>query len=90
MFDPTTLKAATPLITKIAASLSQPAKGMAIKTKEKLEIKFRKGFEDYIGKQLERASSVKTIISSNTPIPLRDIYVNLYLASGAGLFNALY
>lgn len=87
MIDPATLKAAAPLISKIATALSEPTKGMAIKTKEKLEIKFRKGFEGYIEKQLERASSIKTIISSSTPLLLKDIYVNLYLAAGPKAFR---
>lgn len=82
MPEPFTLATAAPLINKLAAEFAQPAKGAATRTKEKLEVKFRKGFEGYVGKQLMRASTVKTIISSNAPIPLLDIYVNLFLASG--------
>ena len=82
MPEPFTLASAAPLINKVASELVGPAKGIATRTKEKLEVKFRRGFEGYIGKQLMRASTVKTIISSSAPIPLLDIYVNLFLASG--------
>ena len=75
------------LLAKLAPEFIAPAKGVATRTKEKLEVKFRKGFEDYLGKQLARASTVKTIISSNAPIPLKDIYVNLLLASGRKAFR---
>jgi hypothetical protein len=45
MPEPTILATAGPLIAKIAAHLATPAKRAAASTKEKLEIKFRKGFE---------------------------------------------
>jgi hypothetical protein len=77
MPEPTTLTTAAPIIAKIASHLVSPAKRIAATTREKLEIKFKKGFERYIEKQLARASTVKTIISSNTPIPLLDVYVKV-------------
>jgi predicted NACHT family NTPase len=82
MIDPLIIPSAVPLIHKVAGELVGPTKGIATRTIEKLQVRFRKGFEAYIGKQLSRASTVKTIISSNAPIPLQDIYVNLFLASG--------
>jgi hypothetical protein len=38
------------------------------------------GFERYLQEQCKRFSTVKTIISSSTPVPFLDIYVNLHLA----------
>jgi len=60
--------------------LAAPAKGAAVRTKEKLEVKFHKGFSRFIEENFNRFSTVKTIISSNTPIPLISLYVNLHLA----------
>jgi hypothetical protein len=69
-----------PLITKLATAFAESAKGMAGKAKEKLEIRFKKGFAKYVDEQRGRFSTVKTIISSSTPIPLNDLYVNLFVA----------
>lgn len=82
MTEPITLASAAPLTKKVSTELLGPAKGLAARTKEKMEVKFRRGFEECITRQLTRASTVKTIISSNAPIPLLDIYVNLFLSSG--------
>jgi predicted NACHT family NTPase len=82
MPEPFTLAAAAPLINKVSSEFVGPAKGIAARTREKLEVKFRKGFEAYVEKQLARASTVKTILSSNAPIPLLSIYVNSLLSSG--------
>src|SRR6267142_4682259 len=69
----------TPLITKLASTFASPAKGAAVRAKEKLEVKFQKGFSRFIGENLVRFSTVKTIISSTTPIPFSTLYVNLYV-----------
>ncbi|MGJ4900658.1 NACHT domain-containing protein [Bradyrhizobium sp. HKCCYLS2058] len=70
-----------PLITKLAAIFAETAKNAATKTKEKLEIKFERGFASFIQEHIDRFSTVKTIISSSTPIPLLSFYVNLYVAN---------
>jgi hypothetical protein len=82
MIDPHILPFTAPQIHKVAGELVGPTKGIATRTIEKLQVKFRKGFGAYTAKQLARASTVKTIISSNAPIPPQDLYVNLFLASG--------
>jgi len=64
-----TIAKAAPLISKLAGTFASPAKGIAARTKEKLEVKFQKGFSRFIEENLNRFSTVKTIISSNTPIP---------------------
>ncbi len=87
MPEPITLASAAPIVAKLAAELAAPTKGLALSAKQKLEIRFRKGFEKYIEKQLGRASTVKTIISSSTPIALLDFYVNLFLANGKSAFR---
>jgi hypothetical protein len=81
--DPITLAKAAPLIAKLATTFTEPAKGIAARTKEKLEVKFSKGFAGYIENNITRFSTIKTIISSSTPIPLLSIYVNLLLADPA-------
>ena len=68
-----------PLLTKLAGSLADLAKGAAAKKKDELKIRFRFGFNNYISQQVTRYSNVKTIIGSNTPLRLEDLYVNLYL-----------
>jgi len=78
--EPITLAKAAPLISKLAGVFATPAKGTAVRAKEKLEVKFRKGFSRFIEENLNRFSTVKTIISSSTPIPFLSLYVNLYLA----------
>ncbi len=79
--EPITLGSAAPIIMKLVGAFSEPAKGMAQRAREKLEIKLRKGFSRFIDENFSRFSTVKTIISSSNPIPLLDIYVNLHLAS---------
>jgi predicted NACHT family NTPase len=74
------LSKAAPLISKLSGVFAEPVKGAAVRTREKLEVKFRKGFSRFIEENIARFSMVKTIISSNTPIPLLDLYVNLNLA----------
>jgi predicted NACHT family NTPase len=87
--EPTTLlTSAAPLIAKLSTVFAEPAKGSAKQLKEKLEVKFRKGFSGYIEENLSRFSTVKTIISSSTPILLTSIYVNLRLASAGQIAQA--
>jgi hypothetical protein len=74
------LAKAAPLIAKLASAFATPAKGAATKAKEKLEVKFQKGFSRFIEENINRFSTVKTIISSNIPIPFSSLYVNLYVA----------
>jgi hypothetical protein len=63
---------ATPLISKLASALAEPTKGAAGRVKERLEVKFRKGFSRYIEENTIRFSTVKTIISSTTGLhPVR-------------------
>lgn len=71
---------AAPLIAKLANALAAPAKGAATRTKEKLEVRFQKGFSRFVKENVERFSAVKTIISSSTPIAFSSLYVNLYLS----------
>src|ERR1700729_4181627 len=78
--EPTSLASIIPLAEKLAPKLLEPAKGMAKHLKERMEVKFRLGFSKFIEKNKERFSTVKTILSSSTPIPLLSIYVNLHLA----------
>lgn len=76
-----------PLISKLAEAFATPAKGIATRTKETLQIKFRKGFARFLEENLVRFSTVKTIISSATPIPFLSLYVNLYVESGERTFR---
>ncbi|WP_197082575.1 NACHT domain-containing protein [Bradyrhizobium sp. LTSP885] len=69
-----------PLITKLAGVFASPAMGVASRAKAKLEVVFRKGFSRFVEENLRRFAVVKTIISSSTPIPFSDLYVNLYVA----------
>jgi hypothetical protein len=80
MPETVSLAKAAPLIAKLASAFATPAKGLATKAKEKLEVKFQKGFSRFIEENLIRFSTVKTIISSSTPIPFSSLYVNLYVA----------
>lgn len=68
------------LIEKLAPDFVKFLIGQAHELKEEFEINFRVGFSRFIQNNVIRFSTVKTIISSNTPIPLLDIYVNLKLA----------
>jgi hypothetical protein len=78
--EPVTLSSAASLISKLAPLFVEPSKGIAARTKEKLEVKFRRGFSRYIEENIARFSTIKTIISSSSPISLTSLYVNLYLA----------
>src|ERR1700680_831812 len=78
--DPISIAKAAPLIAKLASIFAEPAKGATTRAKEKLEVKFRRGFSRFIEENLNRYATVKTIISSTTPIPLKNLYVNLFLA----------
>lgn len=82
MTEPSMIAAIKLLATKIGPSLIEPTKGLAISTKQKLEVRFSRGFEEYLSVQTTRYSKVKTIISSNTPVSLLDVYVNLFLFNG--------
>ena len=68
-----------PLITKLAGALVSPAMGVASRAKARLEVIFRKGFYRFVEENVKRFATVKTIISSSTPIPFSDLYVNLYV-----------
>jgi predicted NACHT family NTPase len=81
MAEPTSLAAAAPLVTKLATAFFDQSKGIASRTREKIEIKLRKGFSRYVKENLNRYSTVKTIISSSTPVALTALYVNLFVAS---------
>lgn len=76
-YDPASLKAAASLAAKLAPTFVEPAKGTLLRAKQRLEVKFRKGFSRYFENQQVRFSKVKTIISSSTPIEMKDIYVNV-------------
>lgn len=71
--------ATLPLVSKLAAGFVEPVKGMATRTKEKLEVRFRLGFAKYLEEQTKRFGSVKTIISQSSPLPFHSLYVNLHL-----------
>jgi hypothetical protein len=77
--EPLSASLAAPLIAKMAELFSEPIKSTAARTKEKIQLVLRRGFSEYIEKNVTRFSVVKTIISSSTPIPLLSIYVNLHL-----------
>lgn len=68
------------LIEKLAPDFAKFLIGQAQELKKEFDIKFRLGFSRFLQNNITRFSTVKTIISSNTPIPLLDIYVNLHLA----------
>jgi predicted NACHT family NTPase len=68
------------LLGKLAGSLAESAKGPAAKKKDELKVRFKVGFDEYISQQATRYSNVKTIIGSNIPLKLKDVYVNLYIA----------
>jgi predicted NACHT family NTPase len=68
-----------PLLTKIATSIALSAKEPAAKKIDELKVQFRLGFDAYLKKQIDRFSTVKTIIGSNRPINLLELYVNLFL-----------
>jgi len=78
--EPISLAAASPLIAKLVAAFANSIKNQAARTKQKIELVFKKGFTGYISENVNRFSFVKTIISSSTPISLLSIYVNLHLA----------
>src|SRR5258708_2028167 len=82
--EPTTLvSAGAKLIETLAPALAKSIKSQAQHLKEKMEIKLRIGFRRFIDSNVRRFSTVKTIISSSTPIPLLSIYVNLWLSPAA-------
>lgn len=80
MSDLISLTKMAPLLGKLAGSLAESAKGPAAKKKDELKVRFKVGFDEYISQQATRYSSVKTIIGSNIPLKLKDVYVNLYVA----------
>jgi hypothetical protein len=80
VIEPITIAQAAPLVAKLASTFAVPAKGAATQAKERLEVKFQKGFSRFIEENLNRFSTVKTIISSSTPLPFSSLYVNLYVA----------
>jgi predicted NACHT family NTPase len=84
VIEASSITKAAPLIAKLATTFAAPLKGAAVRAKEQLEVKFRKGFSRFIEENLVRFSTVKTIISSNTPIPFSTLYVNLYLKHSNG------
>jgi hypothetical protein len=79
MPDLISLTKMAPLLTKLAGSLAESAKGPAAKKKDELKIRFKLGFNEYIFQQATRYANVKTIIGSNIPLSLKDVYVNLYI-----------
>ena len=80
MADLISLSKLTPLLTKLAGSLAESAKGPAAKKIDELKVRYKLGFNTYISQQTMRYQNVKTIIGSNTPLLLTDVYVNLYLS----------
>ena len=79
--EPTMLASAgAKLIETLAPALAKSIKSSAQHVKEKMEVKLRMGFSRFIDSNVRRFSTVKTIISSSTPIPLLSIYVNLFLS----------
>ena len=68
------------MLGKLAGSLAESAKGPAAKKKDELKIRFKLGFNEYISQQATRYANVKTIIGSNIPLTLKDVYVNLYVS----------
>lgn len=66
--------ASKPLLKKIAARLSIEI--------DRLNVQFLKTFEDELAKALERAKTVKTVISRDQPVDLESIYVPLTLKCG--------
>jgi len=79
MSDLISLTKMAPLLGKLAGSLAEAAKGPAAKKEDELKVRFKVGFDEYISQQAARYSNVKTIIGSNIPLKLKDVYVNLYL-----------
>jgi hypothetical protein len=75
-------KALAPILTKLSGSFAESAKGPAAKIRDQLKVKFKVGFDEYVQQQIKRCSTVKTIIGSNSPLSLPDLYVNLYVTSG--------
>ena len=80
MSDLISLTKMAPLLGKLAGSLAESAKGPAAKKKDELKIRFKLGFNEYISQQATRYANVKTIIGSNIPLTLKDVYVNLYVS----------
>lgn len=78
-FEAASLAKMGPLITKLAEAFAAPAKGVASRAKERVEVRLQRGFARFLEENLKRFSSVKTIISSATPIPFLTLYVNLYV-----------
>lgn len=76
-----------PLISKLAEAFAAPAKGLATRAKERLEIKLRKGFAQFLTENFTRFSTVKTIISSSTPVPFLTLYVNLHVKCNETTFR---
>jgi hypothetical protein len=81
MPDLISLTKMAPLLGKLAGSLAESAKGPAPKKKDELKVRFKVGFDEYISQQAARYSNVKTIIGSNIPLKLKDVFVS---ASGGG------
>ena len=79
MSDLISLTKMAPLLGKLAGSLAESAKGPAAKKKDELKIRFKLGFNEYIFQQATRYANVKTIIGSNIPLSLKDVYINLYV-----------
>ena len=73
--EPTSAVATSKLIEEIMKALVGSVKGPLVRGKQKLEVKFRKGFSHFIKENTAGFSSVKTIISSSTPAPLNVIDV---------------
>ena len=80
MSDPISLTKIAPVLAKLAGSLAESIKGPAAKKKDELKVRFRFGFDKYISQQATRYSNVKTIIGSNRPLVLNEVYVNRYLS----------
>ena len=74
-----------PIASKVAQQLLGAAKEPAKRKLGELKLELEIGFDKYVRAQIDRYSSVKTVLGSNMPLPLADIYINLYVAEPKGL-----
>jgi hypothetical protein len=73
-------KLADAMASKLAPAVLDTAKGPLARKLGEVKVQLKVGFGRYLSAQEQRYSEVKTIISSNVPVNIRDVYVNLHVS----------
>jgi hypothetical protein len=72
-------KALSPVAIKLAGKFLVLAKEPAARKLEEMKVTLQFGFENYIRREIDKYSKIKTILGVNVPLNLQDIYINLYI-----------